>query len=265
MSSAEIGSELSFRAFATHVDDLDVAFQATSRPQVVTDVLRACATDGKGEVPAPGALRQLDVGSRVDGLLRIVREGGLEVLTVELSCASPSCDQRVEVECSIEGLCELNRAAREANRCVVTVGDHKLELRRPTSADLEEWSSAEATEAPAIWDTIVSTLTVGGTAALEVGPLTEAMRGAIDEAMQGFDPLLSLRIEVQCPACGATEFHEVDLQEEVLAFLASVQTALTRDVHRLARDYHWSERDILSMPSSRRARYLTLIDEDHEA
>lgn len=41
--------------------------------------------------------------------------------------------------------------------------------------------------------------------------------------------------------------------------------ALLREVHRLARAYHWSERDILSLPLNRRLGYLLLLEEEADA
>jgi hypothetical protein len=40
---------------------------------------------------------------------------------------------------------------------------------------------------------------------------------------------------------------------------------LLREVHRLARAYHWSERDILSLPLKRRLAYLLLLEEESDA
>jgi hypothetical protein len=36
-------------------------------------------------------------------------------------------------------------------------------------------------------------------------------------------------------------------------------------VHRLARAYHWSERDILSLPLDRRFAYLLLLEQEADA
>lgn len=41
--------------------------------------------------------------------------------------------------------------------------------------------------------------------------------------------------------------------------------SLLHDVHRLARIYHWSQCDILTMSLRRRLAYLELIDADETA
>jgi len=40
---------------------------------------------------------------------------------------------------------------------------------------------------------------------------------------------------------------------------------LWREVHALARAYHWSERELLAMPLHRRLRYLLLLEEEADA
>jgi len=40
---------------------------------------------------------------------------------------------------------------------------------------------------------------------------------------------------------------------------------LLRQIHALALSYHWSERDLLSMPFARRLAYLMLHEEDRDA
>ena len=40
---------------------------------------------------------------------------------------------------------------------------------------------------------------------------------------------------------------------------------LLRDVHRIARAYHWSERDILALTLQRRLAYLLLLEAEADA
>jgi hypothetical protein len=47
--------------------------------------------------------------------------------------------------------------------------------------------------------------------------------------------------------------------ETALGMLRRAQQALVGAVHRLASQYHWSERDIFAVPAWRRQHYLRLI------
>ena len=58
--------------------------------------------------------------------------------------------------------------------------------------------------------------------------------------------------------------NEIDVEELVLKQFERIQDELFREVHLLARCYHWSESEILSRPPWRRARYLAFIERDGE-
>jgi hypothetical protein len=144
----------------------------------------------------------------------------------------------------------------------VVVGERQLELRRPTGLDQLLWAEHGSRTPETVRELIVRTLVVDAANELGQEPIPDEVADAIGEALQRFDPLVSLPIDVTCPTCGHTREHEVDVQDEALRRLRVMQATLTRQIHRLARHYHWSEHDIVSMPATRRARYLSLLDEE---
>lgn len=85
-------------------------------------------------------------------------------------------------------------------------------------------------------------------------PEGEAAR--IAETLEQLDPQAHVSVDVPCPACG--QANELGL--DVAAFLwREIEHRVPRllgEVAELARIYHWSERDILAMPQSRRSFYL---------
>ena len=85
-------------------------------------------------------------------------------------------------------------------------------------------------------------------------PDSEAQR--IAEALERLDPLAHVGLVVPCPACG----KDNELGLDVPAFLwREIEYRVPRlldEVAELARVFHWSERDILAMPQSRRSYYL---------
>lgn len=89
----------------------------------------------------------------------------------------------------------------------------------------------------------------------------DAAPGALDEAqvaeaLEALDPLADISIDVACPHCGAKSELQFDAASFAWQELAGRAPRILSDVAELARAYHWSERDILAMPSSRRAFYL---------
>ena len=97
------------------------------------------------------------------------------------------------------------------------------------------------------------------------GALTDAAREALEDELERLDPQAELRIAVACPSCGEPVDATVDPGALLLDELADGADALFREVHALARHYHWSEREILGLELRRRRRYLDLLVADEGA
>ncbi len=83
----------------------------------------------------------------------------------------------------------------------------------------------------------------------------------IDAVLERLSPEAVDTIESTCPTCGAHTFARVD----PLEFAFPARDSILREVHLLAGAYHWSEREILSLPSDRRRHYLGLIRAAYDA
>jgi hypothetical protein len=47
-----------------------------------------------------------------------------------------------------------------------------------------------------------------------------------------------------------------------LAEMKSTLLQLERDIHLLAWNYHWTEREVLSLPRKKRRRYVEMVNEE---
>ena len=83
-----------------------------------------------------------------------------------------------------------------------------------------------------------------------------AARRRLAETLEALDPAADTVLEAACPDCGAEQELRLDPAAFVWEELAARAPRILRDVAELARIYHWSEREILAMPASRRAFYL---------
>jgi hypothetical protein len=77
----------------------------------------------------------------------------------------------------------------------------------------------------------------------------------IDSALDRLMPQATEMLESRCPECGMTTHARI----EPLGFAFPKLSDVLHQTHRIARAYHWSERDILALPSARRRRYLEMI------
>ncbi len=144
---------------------------------------------------------------------------------------------------------------------------HHVEFRLPTGADLEDAATVAARDGIAagarrILDRAVLEVTRDGDAKV---PLPSTLERTISSAMATRDPQAELTLRLVCPSC-SNEFETLlDAASFFFAEIAARVQTLFREIHLLARHYHWSESEILALTSARRQRYLSLISEEIDA
>lgn len=221
------------------------------------------------------ALARLPIGRREALLLDLRRATFGGRLTARADC--PSCGDPLEIALDADDLLagaappEPDRSEAEA-RYELVVDGWRLTFRLPNSLDIA--AAAGAGSAAAARRTLigrcVETVQAEGTGRRAAGSksraadpppaLTDAMLDALMAWMIACDPLMEIRLQMVCPACG----HQWDTLLDVAAYVwteIDVEARrLLRDVHRLAKAYHWREGDILQMSRLRRQSYLELLD-----
>ncbi len=247
---------LRLRAFPRGRDDLDIDLDESADPHVVTAILARCVRRADGEPVDPRFLWALEVGARIECLLRIAALGGTGVFPLRVRCGNIACAQPLELDLSIEELLEL-RGENDAP-VVVTVGGTSRQLRSPTGEDqlaLRGRAYEDIDDAARAF--AASLLDLG-----EPHALRDADIEAIERSLADRDPLAGFSVLAVCPHCGAEEEHEVDLAGVALGALREAREALIGEIHVLASRYHWTEPQILEIPAARRARYLALVDRE---
>ncbi len=81
----------------------------------------------------------------------------------------------------------------------------------------------------------------------------------LEAAMARVGPLLDDEIETECAHCGCAQIVPFRLADYLLASLRRERPLVLREVHCLARSYHWSRPDILAMPRSVRQEHVRLV------
>jgi hypothetical protein len=81
----------------------------------------------------------------------------------------------------------------------------------------------------------------------------------LEDAMARVGPLLDDEIETECAYCGAPQSVAFRLADFLLAALARERSLTSREVHYLARAYHWSRSDILALPRTARREHVRLV------
>lgn len=144
---------------------------------------------------------------------------------------------------------------------------YRIRFRLPAGADLEDSAFVAAREGIAtaarrILDRCVIQVTRDDEAVVAVPP---GLERALSAAMASRDPQAELMLRPICPACGARFEALLDAASFLFDEIGARARTLLGEVHLLARHYHWSEAEILSLTPARRHAYLSLISQEMTA
>jgi hypothetical protein len=84
-------------------------------------------------------------------------------------------------------------------------------------------------------------------------------RARVERAMAAMAPELSRPISDACPSCGAAVQASLSVTRIVVSEMRRAAADLHDEVDLLARAYHWSQADILSLPQDRRHAYAERV------
>ncbi|NML16822.1 hypothetical protein [Azohydromonas caseinilytica] len=212
------------------------------QPALAVDaLLRACVPEQGGEAP------RWSLARRLDALLAVRLAEAPATEAVPLRC--PQCGAGFEAEID---LAACRRAPGGDTAVEFEARGRRLRARLPTGADHARWQR----EGTPLRAAAAELLEDGAPDAVD-----EASVQALNEALAAQDPLRELVLSLECPDCGATAQHTLDLEAHLIAAFARAQRQLLAEIATLARSFHWSERDIAALPAWRRAFYLGCIDD----
>lgn len=200
---------------------------------------------------SPPALRT--PGARHVALLRWRRAFGGSALPLRASC--PRCACELDVVLDTDTLCAAHRDA-PAEAVAHEAAGRRLEMRAPTIDDLRELS-ARHFDVDRLADALLERCVVSRGAAI-AAPLDAAQRGAIAARLEALDPCARIDIALVCPECAHAWSAALDVAGILWAELRRRAEQLMVDIATLAREYGWSERDVLRLSPARRAAYLQL-------
>jgi hypothetical protein len=246
------------RPFGSEVGDLQVAFRFGRRPDIVTQILALCSRTDDGEAVECDLILRLPIGLRIEALLALATLSDARAFSWRARCGSAVCGAESEFELTLEQILALGEEHRDQETVTVLIGGEPALLRRPCGLDQRQWLAQSS--APQGEVMLRSMLVRPSLEELLAGGQTlESIAGAVDEVMDGFDPLLGFHVRVVCAQCAAATDVSPDLTEAALDRLFQAQRAMVEEVHRIATHYHWAEHDILALPTWRRHSYLELI------
>lgn len=202
-------------------------------------------------------LADLSIGQR-DDLLFALREKTFGP-SMEGIATCPACSARVELS--------LNVADLHTGTLPATTGPFDIELsgytvkfRLPNTHDLAH--AAHAGEVSYIRQHLlaqcIEAVTYDNTA-LAPTNLPVDVIDMVLEKMAALDPQADIQLALVCPDCKHSWQVTFDIASYFWQEISTRAQHILREVHLLARAYHWSEAEILALSSQRRHRYLEMV------
>jgi len=262
------------RPFGLNKEDLEINFNHTVRPHLITEILQSCMTEINGHALERSFFWKLTIGKRIEFLLMISMIGS-EYFSFTERCTTLNCKKQMEVSLAIAELINMQLKTDDDNssddKIAVRINDQDVFIRKPTGQDQLEWLSSSFTnEYDAILAIIKSLLLIVDengsiTTSNNYYPRSSISKESIDifnSALMEADPLVNFHLSIVCPYCGKEDDYHIDLEEQALAIMQDTQNKLFEQVHRLAQSYHWNEQEILTLAPWKRLRYLSLIEKE---
>jgi len=234
---------------ATGADELVVLESAGPPVATVLTLAGRLATGPAGEVPAWAELPATEVGA----IALTLRQAWLgDTIRTDTQCAGPDCGERMDIAFTIPAYLahyrpRRYRGVRTGQDGWFTLAGTSVSFRLPTIGDMRAAATAPD---PELWLR---------EHCVRPAAISAAVGRRVSRAMAALAPSLTGSIIAHCPVCGASQPLEFDPVTYALAELRDAASGLYEEVHLLAATFRWTERDILALPRSRRARYAELI------
>jgi hypothetical protein len=221
-------------------------------PQQVTRILSCSLQELAGRPADTGLVLSLSVGDRQFLILQL--DELLDPTPRWLTTRCSGCGEPIQFQI-VPGTIPVKPAGEAYPVSQVTLSIGEVKLRTPNGADEEAISVRGATDEQALQTLLARLLSVQGRP-VDPQRLSAEDLELVDQALDELSPQAGLSASTDCPHCRRHQEVEID----PYAWLQQGSGGLDQQVHTLALHYHWSEREILQLPRSRRERYLQLID-----
>jgi hypothetical protein len=226
-------------------------------PAQRTTALLARCLERLGPLAAPvppDAVAALGAGDREALLLHLRRISIGDRVRAVVAC--PHCAEAMDLDLRVGDLLVAPYDAWPEHHEAVVDG-RTTRFRLPTGADQEAVAPAALDDPRAAAALLL--------ARCVEGEVTPAVAEAVPELMAELDPQAEIVLDAECAACGGRLSAPFDPGDYLYREVLVARHGLLRQIHTLALNYGWSERDILALPSRKRATYLGLLAEDLEA
>ena len=241
----------------TGADELiltQTVWSRAARPARVSRVLELMFDSISGQPTSPARVRYLASSAREwllqQAALRVWPDQGW----FQARCAT--CGHDVDLPVTLSGA---PRKAAHSNFPAISVGTSlgRRRFEAPNGAHEETLARAQGGD-PA--RQLLALCGLADTAKADAEAFSAEDMALIETAFEETCPDIADAVSAACPSCQAA----IEARIDPLQFAFPRPQTLLREIHAIAATYHWSEAEILALPSSRRAAYADLIRADRK-
>lgn len=222
---------------------------ANSMSTLVTNLLETALVNLGGLKPNKDIVNQLCVADRQYLIRQFSRH--IDSNQVWLSSNCVVCGERFDFQVNQSEL-PFKTAGKGFPYLVVNTQHGLLKFRVPTAKDIEQIADMTGEMFPIRKLLQVCYLSDEKDSIEE---LDEQEIDLIESELEKVSPEVTEIVSVQCPECQKMQNIMID----PYICLHKYRTSIYQDINKLAKAYHWSEKDILNLPRSRRKLYLDMI------
>ncbi len=194
-------------------------------------------------------LADWSLGRRNKSLFELYRDSFGPVLHGWTACTP--CGEKLEFEVSVRTLTAHD--ARDERSADAVFANEQF-FRLPTSRDLAQVIHEGNSRLAAI--RLLERCRIGeGDNSIWPDQVVEE----VGEKMALADPLAETPLLLRCPACGHEWRGTLDIARFIWAEIEARVRRLVWEIHTFASAYGWTETDVLSLSSARRALYLEMV------
>jgi hypothetical protein len=163
------------------------------------------------------------------------------------------CEEKLEIEVDARTLAAEAGAEGSVSDPIVVDG---RSFRLPTSRDVAR--AAQETDPRLAAIRLLEGCAVG---ADESAALSEEDLKDVGERMALADPMAEILLTLHCPACDHEWVANFDIASFLWEEIAARAKRILFEVHTLASEYGWTEKEILSLTEQRRGLYMGMVHE----
>jgi hypothetical protein len=212
-------------------------------------------------------IAEMTIGDRVALLLHLRKISFGDVAQLETRC--PACQEPIASDLAISELVKHMQVQPEVDYYNIEFDEYSVWARLPCGRDqgliaqVDNHAADATTTTPDIdYDREIVKMCVTRSTPDLPKDLTDDLVQKISTRLEALDPLANISLNMVCPVCNHSFKMPFFVEQFLFQELIMRQLQLEQEIHWLAFYYNWNENEILSLPITRRKRYVELIADE---